>query len=73
MNHPVTHAGQLIGAWLDRPAAITALQDDEPACSSSQADLPRIAAGLGADLPLTPHHVLGSLDHPTITTVTAAT
>jgi hypothetical protein len=70
--HLVTHSGQLIGAYLDWPAAITALQHGQLACSSSQADLLRIAAGLGADLPLTLRHVLGGLDHPTITAVTAA-
>lgn len=68
----INNAGHRIGAWLDWPAAITALDAGQLPCSSSQAALLRIAAALGADLPLGLRQVLGGLDHPTITAVTTA-
>jgi hypothetical protein len=68
----INNAGHRVGAWLDWPAAITALDNAALPCSSSQADLLRIAAALGTDLPLNLRQVLGGLDHHTITAVTAA-
>jgi hypothetical protein len=68
----INNAGHRVGAWLDWPAAITALDHGALPCSSSQADLLRIAAALGTDLPLNLRQALGSLDHHTITAVTAA-
>ena len=47
--HPVTTAeGHHIGAWIDWPAAITALQHGELPSSASEADMLRIAASLAA-------------------------
>jgi hypothetical protein len=68
----INNAGHRVGAWLDWPAAITALNHGQLPCSSSQADLLRIAAALGAELPLNLRQALGGLDHHTITAVTAA-
>lgn len=71
--HPVTASdGRRTGAWIDWPAAVTALQDGKLPCSSSQADLLRIAASLGAALPVILHDVLGRLDAANITAVTTA-
>lgn len=71
--HPVTAGdGARIGAWIDWPAAITALQRGDLPCSASQAAMLRIAASLGADLPVALRDVLGGLDATNIAAVTAA-
>lgn len=71
--HPVTgHHARPVGAWIDWPAAVAALQHGDLPCSASQATILRIAASLAADLPLSLHQVLGGLDAPTIAAVTTA-
>lgn len=71
--HPVTgRHGRPVGAWIDWPAAVAALQHGDLPCSASQAALLRIAASLAAGLPLSLHQVLGGLDAPTITAVATA-
>jgi hypothetical protein len=71
--HPVTASdGRRIGAWIDWPAALTALQDGEPPCSNSEADLLRIAASLGAALPVILRDILGGLDRTNIAAVITA-
>jgi hypothetical protein len=71
--HPITASdGRCTGAWIDWPAAITALQRGELPCSSSQADMLRIAASLGAALPVILRDVLGGLDRANIAAVRAA-
>ena len=71
--HPVTgHYGRPVGAWIDWPAAVAALQHGDLPCSASQAALLRIAASLAAGLPLSLHQVLGGLDAPTIAAVATA-
>jgi hypothetical protein len=54
-----------------RPA-LTALTGGRLACSDSEADILRIAAGLGADIPIRLRHVLGGLDRHNIGLVTDA-
>lgn len=71
--HPVTTAeGHHIGAWIDWPAAITALQHGELPSSASEADMLRIAASLAHGLPVALRAVLGGLDATNITAVTTA-
>jgi len=71
--HPVTAAdGSAAGARIDWQAAITALAGGELPCSGSQADVLRIAASLGADLPVTLRDVLGRLDDASIAALTTA-
>jgi hypothetical protein len=71
--HPVTtHDGRQSGAWIDWAAAIAALQRGELPCSASEASMLRIAAALGADLPLSLRAVLGGLDATNIAAVTTA-
>jgi hypothetical protein len=50
-------------------AAITALNQHQLPCSSSEADVLRIAASLGANIPLRLGRVLGVLDNTTIARV----
>lgn len=71
--HPVTaDDGHPIGAWIDWPAAITALENGELPSSGSEADMLRIAASLAADLPVILRDVLGGLDRANIAAVTTA-
>jgi hypothetical protein len=72
--HPVSAAAgaQPTGAYIDWWDAITALGRGELPCSGSEADMLRIAASLGAELPITLRQVLGCLDHTNITAVTTA-
>jgi hypothetical protein len=71
--HPVTTAdGHHLGAWIDWPAAITALQHGELPSSASEADMLRIAASLAHGLPVALREVLGGLDADNITAVTTA-
>jgi hypothetical protein len=71
--HPVTtEAGCPIGAWIDWPAATTALRRGDLPCSASQAAVLRIAASLAADLPLSLREVLGGLDRTNLAAVTTA-
>jgi hypothetical protein len=53
-------------------AALAALTGGQLACSDSEADILRIAAGLGANIPLRLRHVLGGLDRHNIGLVTDA-
>lgn len=49
-------------AWVDWPAAITALDTGALVCSSSEAGMLRIAAGLADGIPVNLHDALTSLD-----------
>jgi hypothetical protein len=53
-------------------AAHTALQRGQLPCSGSEADVLRIAASLGAGIPVRLRHVLGNLDHRNIAFVVRA-
>jgi hypothetical protein len=53
-------------------AAITALGQGQLPCSSSEAHILRIAASLGAGVPIRLRDVLGCLDHRNIALVTQA-
>jgi hypothetical protein len=53
-------------------AAIAALSQGRLPCSGSEANLLRIAASLGSDLPVRPRRVLGNFDGRTITLITDA-
>lgn len=71
--HPVTAGdGDSIGAWIDWPAAITALQRGQLPSSTSEADMLRIAASLAAEAPVILRDVLGGLDRANIAAVRAA-
>ena len=72
VHHVTTGDGRRIGAWIDWPAAITAPERGDLPCSSSQADMLRIAASLGADLPVALREVLGGLDDANVAAVTTA-
>jgi hypothetical protein len=66
--HPTAAPTALI-RW---PAAVTALGQGRLPCSSSEADILRIAASLGAGIPIRLRDVLGCLDHRNIALVTKA-
>ena len=71
--HPVTAPdGHLVRAWIDWPAAITALDRGQLPRSGSEAHLLRIASSLGGGTPISLRQVLGGLDHTNIAAVTAA-
>lgn len=71
--HPVsTDDGQHIGARIDWPDAVAALDRGELPCSRSQAGMLRIAASLAAGLPVVLHDVLGGLDAANIAALNAA-
>ncbi len=53
-------------------AAVTALGQRRLPCSSSEADILRIAASLGAGVPIRLRDVLGTLDHRNIALITKA-
>jgi len=53
-------------------AAITALGQGQLPCTGSQANLLRIAASIGTDLPVRLRHTLGNFDQRNITLVTDA-
>lgn len=53
-------------------AAVTALDRGQLPCSSSEADILRIAASLGATIPIRLRHVLGGLDRRNVALVTEA-
>jgi len=59
-------------AYIRWRAALTALTSGQLPCSTSEADILRIAAGLGANIPVHLRHVLGSLDRHNIALVTDA-
>jgi hypothetical protein len=59
-------------AYIRWRAALTALTSGQLPCSSSEADILRIAAGLGANIPVHLRHVLGGLDRHNIALVTDA-
>jgi hypothetical protein len=60
------------GAWIDWPAALTALTGGRLPCARSEAAVLRIAAALGADTAVPLRQILGGLDRPTITLITDA-
>ena len=60
------------GAWIDWQAAITALAHGELPATGSEASMLRIAASLGAGLPVALREVLGCLDSTNIAAVRAA-
>jgi hypothetical protein len=71
--HPVaTPDGHLVRAWIDWPAAITALDHAELPGTGTEAHLLRIAASLGGGTPIVLREVLGGLDHTNIAAVTSA-
>jgi len=71
--HPVTATGgRRVGAFVDWPAAVTAVDRGQLPCSGSEADVLRIAASLGVGTPISLREVLGGLDRTNITAVTAA-
>ena len=70
--HPVTTGGRRVRAFIDWPAAVTAVDRGQLPCSGSEAHLLRIAASLGAGTPISLREVLGGLDRTNITAVTAA-
>ena len=72
--HPISAAphGAPTGAYIDWADALTALGRGELPCSGSEADMLRIAASLGAELPITLRQVLGGLDTTNIAAVTTA-
>jgi hypothetical protein len=57
------------GAYIRWGAAVTALNQHRLPCSSSEADILRIAAGLGSNVPLRLGRVLGMLDTTNIARV----
>lgn len=71
--HPVpAGGGRHIGAWIDWPAAITALEHGDLPSSASEATMLRITASLATGLPLSLRDVLGGLDATNIAAVTTA-
>jgi hypothetical protein len=68
-RHHATAAPIALIRW---PAAVTALAQHRLPCSSSEADILRIAASLGAGTPVRLRDVLGCLDHRNIALVTKA-
>jgi hypothetical protein len=59
-------------AYIRWRAALAALIGGQLPCSTSESDILRIAAGLGANVPLRLRHVLGGLDRHNIGLVTDA-
>ena len=59
-------------AYIRWRAALTALTSGQLPCSSGEADILRIAAGLGATIPVHLRHVLSGLDRHNIALVTDA-
>jgi hypothetical protein len=66
------HATDTPMAYIRWRSALTALTNGQLPCSASEANILRIAAALGANIPLHLRHVLGSLDRRHITLVTDA-
>lgn len=69
---PDPHLPPWSNAWIDWPAALTALTGGQLPCTGSEAAVLRIAAALGADLPVCLRQVLVGLDRPTIALITTA-
>ena len=59
-------------AWIDWRTAVAALGRGQLPCSTSEAAVLRIAAALGADIPVHLRQLLCSLDQHTIALVTTA-
>lgn len=72
IQHGRCHATGAPMALIRWRAAITALNQGRLPCSSSEADILRIAASLGAGVPIRLRDVLGCLDHHNIALVTKA-
>jgi hypothetical protein len=75
--HPFIQYGHCHGtgqptALIRWRAAVTALNQHRLPCSTSEADILRIAASLGAGTPIRLRAVLGCLDHRNIALVTEA-
>ena len=66
------HATDTPLAYIRWRAALTALTSGQLPCSTGEADILRIAAGLGANIPVQLRHVLGGLDRHNIGLVTDA-
>src|SRR5262245_53221092 len=72
IQHGGCHATGAPMALIRWRAAVTALGQGRLPCSSSEADILRIAASLGASVPVRLRDVLGCLDHRNIALVTKA-
>jgi hypothetical protein len=72
IQHGRCHATGAPMATIRWRAAITALGQGRLPCSSSEADILRIAASLGAGVPVRLRDVLGCLDHRNIAHVIRA-
>jgi hypothetical protein len=72
IQHGRCHATRAPMALIRWRAAITALGQGRLPCSSSEADILRIAASLGAGVPIRLRAVLGCLDHRNTALVTKA-
>jgi hypothetical protein len=72
IQHGRYHATAAPTALIRWRAAVTALGQGRLPCSSSEADILRIAASLGAGIPIRLRGVLGTLDHRSTTLVTNA-
>jgi hypothetical protein len=72
IQHGRCHATRAPMAIIRWRAAITALGQDRLPCSSSEAHVLRIAASLGAGVPVRLRDVLGCLDHTTIAHIVRA-
>jgi hypothetical protein len=59
-------------AWVDFEVAVAALRAGQVPCSSSQAQLLRIAASLATDEPVVPGQAVSGLDEPNAVAVAAA-
>lgn len=72
IQHSRCHATRQPMATIRWRSAVTALGQARLPCSSSEADVLRIAASLGAGVPVRLSHVLGCLDHRNIAHVVRA-
>jgi hypothetical protein len=72
IQHGRCHATGAPMALIGWRAATIALNQGRLPCSSSEADILRIAASLGAGVPIRLRDVLGCLDHRNIALVTKA-
>jgi hypothetical protein len=72
LQHGRCHATHQPVAMIRWRAAHTALQRGQLPCSGSEADVLRISASLGAAIPISLRHVLGTLDHRNIAHVMRA-
>ncbi len=66
------HAPDTLFAYIRWRAALSALEHGQLPCSSSEADILRIAASIGAGTPVRLRNVLGGLDRRNVGLVTDA-